>query len=107
MGIHYPTNFFLNPPVVLLSFTSRFTLVRWQIDSIMTALQEKIWTGTEGSSLLNLSLCLLLCLTCLVRLFLAPFIGAKIPRKGKKQRWVFKRGKQSKQGKQDKARQVM
>ena len=38
-----PVQIFLSPLVVLLSFISRFALVRWQIDSKTTASEEKIW----------------------------------------------------------------
>ena len=38
----YPTKYFLSPPVVLLSFISRFAPSRYQIDSNTTESQKKI-----------------------------------------------------------------
>ena len=40
-----PVQIFLSPLVVLLSFISRFALVRWQIDSKTTASEEKNWSS--------------------------------------------------------------
>ena len=62
-----PVQIFYNPPVVLLSFISRFALVRYQIDSITTGSQKNIWASN----------------TCLLRTIptYAPrlFIGATQP----------------------------
>ena len=40
-----PSIFFSSPPVVLLSFISRFAVVRQQIDSDTTGSEKKNWTG--------------------------------------------------------------
>ena len=44
--LEYPVQIFLSPPVVLLSFLSRFALVRQQIDSNTAGGLKKNWTAT-------------------------------------------------------------